>query len=164
MDSAGCLKRTNKTDCAISGKICNSETGSCLELDLQNGVTPLSAELCATFESIGITSNYSGDQNDNSYVEVQYRKSGQSWKEGNPLSRIKENRYAGSLFFLSPNTEYEVMLVYHDNEGVVGNALKSIITTRSEIFSSGSGSTYHVSISGSDSNSGTESKPFRTMQ
>ncbi|MEA2062312.1 MAG: DUF1565 domain-containing protein, partial [Gemmatimonadota bacterium] len=80
------------------------------------------------------------------------------------MSRIKANRFAGSIFFLSPGTTYQVEVTVTDSGGVSGGMKIVQVTTRSDRFPIGSGREYYVDPSGDDSNKGTNSKPFRTIQ
>ena len=73
----------------------------------------------ATFESIGITCGYSGDDNGDAICLVKYRKKGgKKWKQGYPLWRdSKRHEFRGSLVLLSPGKSYEIMLEPDDPQG-----------------------------------------------
>ena len=74
-----------------------------------------------TLLSLGFEWRIDGDDNRNATVAVSYRKKGeQTWKEGLPLLRIGNERinenalqymtpngFAGSIFDLEPDTDYE---------------------------------------------------------
>lgn len=80
-----------------------------------------------TLEHISIEWGIEGDSDGDSVVSVQYREQGAaSWRQGHPLFRVPagsnqgrswENRHAGSLFGLSPDTVYEIELVLTDPDG-----------------------------------------------
>ena len=106
-----------------------------------------------------------GDANRNATVAVEYRKRGDaSWQKGLPLLRIGGERtvfegaldytaphmFAGSLFGLSENSEYEVQFSLTDPDGVTGADSKGALTqsvtlrTRAEPRASTAGRTFHV--------------------
>jgi hypothetical protein len=72
-----------------------------------------------------------GDDNRDATVEVLYRKKGeQVWKEALPLLRLQNekvneyvapNMFAGSIFDLEPDTEYECKFIMEDPDGVRGD-------------------------------------------
>ncbi len=104
-----------------------------------------------------------GDDNHNATVEVRYRKKGDhDWKKALPLLRIQNeesifkflfnsidyvtpNMFAGSIFDLEPDTEYECRFVMSDPDGVRGNAEKTVtVRTRPEPKPFEGGRVYHV--------------------
>ncbi|MFC1701031.1 GDSL-type esterase/lipase family protein, partial [Patescibacteria group bacterium] len=110
-----------------------------------NTTTSGDISLYSTFNSIGVISIYTGDENSNNSVKIEYRILGDiEWIEGNPPSKISDNRFAGSIFFLDSGTNYEVRLTYEDPDGVDMGYITDTIATRSENFTTGTGSTYHV--------------------
>ncbi|MBL8024843.1 MAG: helix-turn-helix domain-containing protein, partial [Fibrobacteres bacterium] len=123
---------------------------------LQNPVVEHPTFICAGFNWL-----ISGDDNRNSSVSLHYRKSGEkAWQEGLPLLRIGNeviligeldqkfttaNSFAGSLFDLSPGTEYEAKLTLHDPDGMEGNNEHLLkFTTRKEPEAYANGRTLHV--------------------
>ncbi|RMH00213.1 MAG: right-handed parallel beta-helix repeat-containing protein [Deltaproteobacteria bacterium] len=80
-----------------------------------------------TMEHITILWPIEGDTNENAEATVRYRPVGEgTWREGPPLFRAVattiqagawENRFAGSLFGLEPDTEYEVEVTVSDPDG-----------------------------------------------
>ncbi len=107
--------------------------------------------LCAGFEWM-----VDGDDNRNATVEVSFRKKGDSaWKEALPLLHIggehivhevvavdytAPNMFAGSIFKLTPDTEYECRFEMNDPDGVNGDAQKTVtVRTRPEppVFTDG---------------------------
>jgi len=112
--------------------------------------------LCAGFEWY-----VSGDDNHNATVEVRFREKGAaSWREGQPLLRIQDekiwghaqrwvyetpNMFAGSIFGLEPGTTYECRFTMSDPDGVINAAEKTVlVTTRSVPKPSEDGNVYHV--------------------
>jgi len=118
-----------------------------------------------TLECIGVISGFSGDNNRNNNATLEYREAGAvSWRSAPPLYGDRDNReYRGSIFWLQPNTEYEVRVSYTDADGVSGSPVTKTVKTRNDNPPS-NGNTYYVATTGSDSNPGTQSQPFRTIQ
>jgi hypothetical protein len=94
-----------------------------------------------TLHNISLEWNISGDDNLNGVVSVLYRKKGEhSWREGMPLRRVPagqnvnfqwQNKHAGSVFDLNPDTAYEIRLRLADPDG--GDQEKMIeVRTRPE--------------------------------
>lgn len=86
-----------------------------------------------TLEHLAVVWEIEGDDNLNATVGVAYRAVGEDrWSEGMPLRRVPQqtwyfpqnglefpwtNRFAGSLFDLTPDTEYEIQLRLSDPDG-----------------------------------------------
>ncbi len=80
-----------------------------------------------TLQNLGIEWFIKGDENLNGKAVIKYReKSGGKWTEGMPLFRVPagenvnfswKNKYAGSIFNLKPDTEYEISLTLTDPDG-----------------------------------------------
>jgi hypothetical protein len=138
--------------------VVNAATGS----PAQNSVKP--GELLvepSTLICLGFEWYIGGDDNRNAAVKISYRKKGDStWKEGLPLLRlfreetifqppafnfVAPNMFAGSLFDLEPDTEYECRFIMSDPDGVTGNREKTIIArTRAEPKPFSGGRVFHV--------------------
>src|ERR1700742_4946068 len=104
-----------------------------------------------TLISLGFEWRITGDENRNAKVAVTFRKKGEkTWRTGLPLLRSQHefvgdnsadratahedpfkysvpNMFAGSIFNLEPDTDYEVRLALSDPDGVKG-ATKSVMT------------------------------------
>ena len=121
--------------------------------------------LVPTIECIGVTSSFTGDNNQNNNATLEYRESGTStWKSAPEMYADRDSRqYRGSIFWLTTNTDYEVRVTYQDSDGTSGSPAIVTIRTRNDNPPS-NGDTYYVSTTGSDSNSGTQASPFRTIQ
>jgi hypothetical protein len=126
----------------------------------RNGVTAKNIIVePSTLISLGFEWPIEGDDNRNAAVAVSYRKKGdRTWKEALPLFRLQSekidaaglqyvapNMFAGSIFDLEPDTEYEVRLVLSDPDGVSGRK-EEILTarTRREPVPATGGHVYHV--------------------
>ena len=127
-----------------------------------------------TLIALGFEWYVSGDDNHNAVVAVSYRKKGaHSWKEGLPLLRLNgektitppqdytaPNMFAGSIFDLEENTEYECRFLMYDPDGVRGKAIKIVkVRTRAEPKPYAGGNVYHVYPPGY---SGTKTQPAFT--
>ena len=114
----------------------------------------------STLIALGFEWYVDGDDNHNAVVAVSYRKKGtHSWKEGLPLLRLNgektitppqdytaPNMFAGSIFDLEENTEYECRFLMHDPDGVRGKPPSKIVKvrTRAEPKSYPGGNVYHA--------------------
>ncbi len=140
------------------------------------GATTIGAlALVPTFENISVYSNFSGDSNGNNNAVLEYRENGGAWKQGIPMTsdrRIQVTfanydtgateyeanpfsfQWRAVIFWLKPNTSYEVRVAYTDADGVTGtNSITGFVTTLNDDPQS-NGTTYYVSNAGSDSNNG----------
>jgi hypothetical protein len=112
-----------------------------------------------TLISLGFEWQIDGDDNRNAEVAVFYRKMGdKEWKRGLPLLRLQReptiigpmsytapNMFAGSIFDLSEDTEYECRFVLSDPDGVSGKSEYVVtVRTRSEPKPFPGGRVYHV--------------------
>jgi hypothetical protein len=115
-----------------------------------------------TLINLGFEWYVDGDANRNATVSVLYKKAGDAtgaWKTGLPLLRIQNevndqgaggvytspNMFAGSIFDLDPDTDYQVILTMKDPDGVNGNAYQKVtVHTRPEPKPFVGGNVYHV--------------------
>lgn len=91
------------------------------------GTTPGASALPSpTLEHLTVEWLIDGDTNENGTVTVRWRESGGTWHEGTTLRRIPAgsvgdfayaNRHAGTVFGLSPGTDYEIELFLSDPDG-----------------------------------------------
>jgi len=130
----------------------------------QNGVTPGQTRIYSTIYSVGVEWDLSGDVNHNATVNVQYRIQGASaWKSGLPLVRVDNtyngNGFAGSIFFLNPDTSYEVALDLSDPDGGAENRMLMVATRPLPTLPTG-GRTFHV-VPGSGGGDGSATSPFK---
>src|ERR1044071_3874246 len=114
-----------------------------------------------TLICLGFEWQIAGDDNRNAAVEVSYRKKGDpGWKQALPLFRLGGEKvirkdlgldytapdmFAGSIFDLQPDTEYEARFEMRDPDGVRGPAVHTISArTRREPAAARDGRTLHV--------------------
>jgi parallel beta-helix repeat protein len=133
----------------------------------QNNVQFGHVEAIPGINSIGITAEIIGDQNSNAKIELRYRSGNNAdWKSGHPVSRISAEKFAGSLFRLPENEEFEIELRLQDADGIVGNSSYAFgsKTLPGKIPEYTGGQKIYVAPNGRDSNSGSKSAPFQTIQ
>jgi hypothetical protein len=113
-----------------------------------------------TLMALGFAWPIEGDDNRNALVSMSYRRKGKTkWLQGldplrlqneqtflrGSLDYIAPNMFAGSLFDLEEDTEYEVRLKIQDPDGVNGEAEKNItVRTRAEPQPASDGRVFHV--------------------
>lgn len=113
-----------------------------------------------TLMALGFAWSIEGDDNRNARASIEYRKKSESqWLRGLDLLRLQNERtflagsldytapnmFAGSLFDLEEDTEYEVRLKIHDPDGVNGPREKKItVSTRAEPQPAAGGRKFHV--------------------
>jgi len=114
-----------------------------------------------TLICLGFEWQIAGDDNRNAAVEVSYRKKGDpGWKQALPLFRLGGEKvirkdlgldytapdmFAGSIFDLQPDTEYEARFEMRDPDGVRGPAVHTVTArTRREPAAARDGRTLHV--------------------
>ena len=132
-----------------------------------NGTTPLTLEVYATIESIGIVSSYGGDENQNGQAMAYYRQVGDStWLEAHRLTvDYTARQWRGSLVYLTPDTQYEIKVEYEDVDGVSGAAPSTFVRTRPDYPSVGDGGViWTVPTQGSLQSILNNAKPGDTIQ
>lgn len=120
-----------------------------------------------TLRALAVEWTIDGDDNRNAAVRVAYRANGETaWKEGPPLFRLQReqvlpemglspdlaqfdytapNMFTGSVFDLTPGTDYEIRLTASDPDGVTG-ATEQTVTARTRPVPAAStdGRVFHV--------------------
>ena len=121
-----------------------------------------SLDLYPTFHCLGVrVSDVDGQL---AAHRLEYRRTGEAgWREGHPLTPLPGGRLVGSIFSLTPGTEYEVQVTLTPKEGAAVVRSGSV-RTRSEHFPSARGHTYYVSPEGDDEAEGSREHPFKTIQ
>jgi hypothetical protein len=150
-----------------------------------NTTTIGSLTLTPTYETISVYSNFTGDGNANNQAVLEYRQVGATdWKTGvamtpdrrTQLSKCNydtgltyyednpwKNQWRAVIFFLNPDTQYEVRVTYSDPDG--GSGAVTATTRTLNDNPSSTGTTFYVSVNGTDSNNGlSTSSPFKTVQ
>ena len=112
-------------------------------VEAANSINPGSlTSVYPTFENLAFDWDFSGDDNKNANVDIRYRPVGSGgWSEGMPLRRISAgsstgtmnpfswgNRFSGSLFQLTPGTDYQVELTLNDPNGGSTQQLMNVST------------------------------------
>lgn len=116
-------------------------------------------ELYGTFHAMGIivTLDGSDDPDGDAVASVEYR-AGESgaYRQGYPLSRIADTRFVGSLFWLEPDTSYDVHVTFSDPDGdpLDGTSVTATGSTRAEIAIPTPTHSYYVSPTGSGTECG----------
>ncbi|MFN8598731.1 MAG: right-handed parallel beta-helix repeat-containing protein [Anaerolineae bacterium] len=131
---------------------------SCLLLAMvTNPIPPARAatalELYGTFQAMGVIVNLapSDDANQNAVAAVAYRVSGSGpYLQGLPLARVDATRFVGSLFWLSPGTNYDVRVTFSDPDGgpLNGTSVNGSASTRVEVGVPVPTKSYYVSSTG----------------
>ncbi len=120
----------------------------------------------STYNSIGIEWDVAQDENHNATCTVGYRRVGDvNWKDGLPLFRVDfngANMMAGSLFFLEPGTEFEVLLTFSDPDNGNETLILQIATRPLPVKPTG-GRRLHV-VPGSGGGRGTAADPFHGIE
>ncbi len=116
-----------------------------------------------TFECIGVTVGYTGDNNRNNSAVLEYRASDGAWKTAPQMYADRTNRqYRGSIFWLTADTQYEIKVTFTDADG--GGSVSTTTTTRNDNPPIGTNYIF-VATNGNDSTGdGTIGKPYRTIQ
>ncbi len=114
-----------------------------------------------TLHNLGFEWAITGDANRNAAVSVEFRRTGEAeWREALPLVRIGGERvfrtrehldytvpdgFAGSIFNLEADTEYECRFELTDPDGAAGETAKTVrVRTRAEPQPYSGGRTLHV--------------------
>ena len=96
--------------------------GTRLPASAAPSVSLASASGYGNFHAGGVVVTIVGDDNFNASVTLEWRPTGGTFRLGHPPLRIDATHFAGSLFWLSPGTSYDVRLTLSDPDGVTGPA------------------------------------------
>ena len=111
-----------------------------------------SLELYGTMHAMGIivTIGSGDDPDQDASAAVQYRTGGAPYMSGLPLSRVTDTRFVGSLFWLQPDTSYDVRVVLGDPDGgLLDNVtLDATASTRADIVIPAPNQIFYVSPAG----------------
>ncbi len=147
-----------------------------------NAATPVGDPVLErpTLHSLGAYWIIRGDDNQNATIDVEYRKEGDAqWRSGPPMFRVEKGRhtskdhgsvlqlpddawlFAGSIFLLVPDTDYQMRLTLSDPDG--GEATHTLaMRTRAEPVAP-QGPVYHV-VPGNGGGTGTAEDPYRGIE
>jgi len=128
----------------------------------QNASTPGALQLYPTFQAIGARLPYTGDANGNATARLEWRLAGGAWTAGMAMTRISGSRWAASVLWLTPDTDYEVRAVIDDPDGG-GTSAATAVRTRHELPQAPT-RTLWVATTGDDANPGSSTQPLRTIQ
>ncbi len=119
-----------------------------------------------TIHAGGIVAEIDGDANRNSVAALEWRAEGGTFRSAHPLVRIDDAHFAGSLFWLSPASSYDVRVVLTDPDGVDGaTSATATLRTEPDAWPEATLGGLHVSPSGRDANSGASAaEALRTIQ
>lgn len=132
-----------------------------------------------TLHCLGMRWKIKGDANRNAVIEVKYLKEGEEeWKKGYPLFRCIPNSsqgsdstrlgvqggwmFAGSIFGLEPDTEYDVKLNLKDPDGGEAEQTLKMKTWKEPLEPEGM-KKVHV-VPGDGGGSGSEADPFKGIE
>ena len=110
-------------------------------------------ELFGNFHSMGVIVSFDDSHPDQDAIaDVAYRTGSGEFQAGFPLSRVSDTQYVGSLFWLQPETTYEVRVTFVDPGDVLHcTSVSDSSTTRDKIDTQDPVDTYVVSPDGSGS-------------
>lgn len=76
-------------------------------------------ELYGTIHAMGITVTLAEDDDpdEDASITIEYRRDGEPYRLGFPPSRVGNARFVGSIFWLEPDTEYDVRVTFGDPDG-----------------------------------------------
>lgn len=140
-------------------------TGSALA---QNAATLGALEGYGNFETAGAVLSISGDADRDASATLEWRRNGDpQFRPAQPLVRLDATHLAGSLFGLSPGTNYELRVTLSDPDGVSGaaTASASLATRADTLVEPGLRQLYVSAASGNDSRDGlTPQTSVQTIQ
>jgi hypothetical protein len=138
-------------------------TATAHQADEDGDVKPGEFRSYGTLQSLGFEWDLSGDANHDATASVRYRVAGAAaWHPALPLMRVDldgQNMLAGSVLFLEPSTEYEVLLYVTDPDGGARTRRLKATTRAVPVLPTG-GRTFHV-VPGDGGGDGSEANPFR---
>ncbi|MBN2382801.1 right-handed parallel beta-helix repeat-containing protein [bacterium] len=125
----------------------------CMEIVTAGLCFGAGGELYGTFEAMGvIVTLESGDDPDlNAVAQLFYREAVSSglYRQGLDLNRVSSDLFVGSMFWLTPETTYDVQVIFDDPGGVLhGQVLSLSGQTRAELVDTPPGFSYYVSPTG----------------
>ena len=132
-----------------------------------NSVSLVSVETYGNYHAGGVVATITGDDNRNASTDLQWRPPGEgTFRAGHPLTRVDATHFVGSLFWLTPGSQYEIQVQLFDPDGIVGGpAAAATLNTRSDILVEPAGRVLYVSPTGNDASAGTDpATPLRSIQ
>lgn len=138
-----------------------------------NPITPLTIRTAATFNSIGVRWEVSGDNNLNSTMTLEFRRLGETdWQAAAPAMRayptirvngapLRLNYWGASALFLDPGQTYELRATLTDPDGGDSSEIVTA-TTRTPLQPDPTGRQLHV-VAGNGGGDGSLENPFQGL-
>jgi regulation of enolase protein 1 (concanavalin A-like superfamily) len=138
--------------------------GAAIDAPAQTGTEPVTPGALLTYStiySIGLEWDVVNDSDHDATATIEYRVAGESvWKPAGSLLRVDFNgrsMLAGSVLFLTPNTEYQLRLALSDPDGGVETRTATVRTR--PVPATPAGRTFHV-MPGAGGGDGSPQAPF----
>ena len=110
-----------------------------------DALAPTTMTITPSYASLGIVIKSTGDENRNAVGKLAWRAVGESkWHTGHYPLRIRRDRWATSVFFLTEAREYEVRVTFTDPDGVTRQPSPQKVHTLDSRFPVGGGKTYYA--------------------
>ena len=145
-----------------------------------SATSSLTLELVPTYESIGVSLSFSGDDNSNNDAVLAYRPVGTTttrWLKGMDMTADRRtlvrgelnpfvNQWRASILGVMPNTEYEIKVSVSDIDGTTGSPVVGSVRTWKETDTiPANGRNIHVAVNGNDTTGdGSQINPYRSIQ
>lgn len=132
----------------------------------QQSISLGSLDAYGTIHAGGVVATVSGDDDWDAAASLEWRELGGTFAFGYPLTRVDDQHFVGSLFWLDPSTSYEVRVSVADPDGVTGSSSTTAsFSTRSNTLAEPTLRTLYVAPGGDDGNLGTNpAAPLETVQ
>jgi hypothetical protein len=147
---------------------------ACAPCAAQVAVAPGTTFVEPTYQHLGVRWQVAGDADLDARCTARFRRSGETtWRPALDLVRAHpgltgeggarpDNRFAGSVFFLEPDTAYEIELSLSDPDG--GGETRTVSGTTSRELAYPSTPRERYVVPGTGGGSGTLADPFRGLQ
>lgn len=99
------------------------------------------------------------------HATIRYRKTATGlWTDGHDAVSVNTGKIVGSIFWLDPNTPYDVEVRVRATDGSVAAVHQCTATTQPDVLSSTVGQTWHVSAAAAPNGNGSAAAPLVTIQ
>jgi len=132
---------------------------------MADGLTVGAMTCKPTFVSIGVRVLYTGDDNEDSTIVLQYKVTGNGgWLTAHTMYKDTTNReFLGSIIGLSENTSYDIQATFTDTDGVTGtNPVTDTITTMNSNPTIGASEIFVATDGNDDTGDGSIETPYLT--